>query len=70
MSVSEYLSETEFLNFHLELNNSAPDHLIELKFGIINHLRMYIKMLMPEQLFFMSQLPKIDVKRPPRQKFV
>ena len=32
----------------LELNNSAPDHLIELKFGILNHLRMYIMMLMSE----------------------
>ena len=32
----------------LELNNSSPDHLIELKFGILNHLRMYIMMLMSE----------------------
>ena len=33
-----------------ELNNSPPDHLIELKFGTLNHLRMYIIMLMSEQL--------------------
>ena len=31
-----------------ELNNSAPDHLIELKFSTLNHLRMYIMMLMSE----------------------
>ena len=55
-----------------ELNNSAPDHLIELKFGTLNHLRMYIMMLMSEQLstaviscqqlFFTSRSPKIDVR--------
>ena len=39
-----------FLILTLELNNSAPDHLIELKFGTLNHLRMYIMMLMLEQL--------------------
>ena len=54
----------------LELNNSAPDHLIELKFGTLNHLRMYIMMLMSEQLstaviscqqlFFTSRSPKVD----------
>ena len=34
----------------LDSNNSAPDHLIELKFGTINPLRMYIMLLMSEQL--------------------
>ena len=36
--------------FTLELSNSAPDHLIEQKFGTLNHRRMYIIMLMSEQL--------------------
>ena len=37
-------------NVTLELNNSAPDHLIELNFSTLNHFRMYIMMLMLEQL--------------------
>ena len=53
MSVSEYLSiylrENSSI-FTLELNNSATDHLIELEFGTLNHIRIYILMLMSEQL--------------------
>ena len=75
LNVSLYVSMSERQNssiLTLELNNSAPDHLIELKFGTLNHFRMYIMMLTSEQLstaviscqqlFFTSRLPKINAR--------
>ena len=56
-SEEPYISECLCLSMYLwkncsnltsELYNSAPDHLIELKFGTLNHLRMFITMLRSE----------------------